>query len=102
MTTTTTKPTTPTFVKHGSPEADFVLRFERYMINVWILLDDSGFLNYPHMKADWHEMKQYWDNRPFFRYLPPQDDYYEDEPLSKPLPRRPPGLFRRVFYALFG
>jgi hypothetical protein len=62
MKTTTTKYTTPLYVKDGSPEADFVQRFEGCMTSVWVFLDDNGFFfEHPQLKADWQEMEQYWD-----------------------------------------
>jgi hypothetical protein len=71
MKTTTTKYTTPLYVKDGSPEADFVQRFEGCLTSVWVFLDDNGlFFEHPQLKADWQEMEQCWIKRPFLRSPP--------------------------------
>jgi hypothetical protein len=86
MKTTTTKYTTPLYVKDGSPEADFVLNFEHWMTTVWVFLDDNGFFNSPQLKADWRELEQCWIKRRFLR--------------SPPLCRV--RFSRRVLYRVFG
>ena len=86
MKTTTTKYTTPLYVKDGSPEADFVLNFENWMTTVWVFLDDNGFFNSPQLKADWRELEQCWIKRRFLR--------------SPPLCRV--RFSRRVLYRVFG